>query len=76
MEKIFENSVYRRLSFANETIDKTDKSNGGFLPGYRTADNIYGSDVWGINSKLWGDTDTVFLQYARCILRVKANKVM
>ena len=34
---------------------------------------IYGSDVWGIKSKLWGDTDKVFLQYARCILRVKAT---
>ena len=34
---------------------------------------IYGSDVWGIKSKLWGDTDKVFLQYSRCILRVKAT---
>ena len=34
---------------------------------------IYGSDVRGIKSKLWGDTDKVFLQYDRCILRVKAT---
>ena len=34
---------------------------------------IYGSDVWDLKSKLWGDTDKVFLQYARCILRVKAT---
>ena len=40
MEKIFETIVYRRLSFANEAFDKTDKFNGGFLPGCRTADNI------------------------------------
>ena len=32
---------------------------------------ICGNDVWDIKSKLWGETDTV-LQYARCILRVKA----
>ena len=30
-------------------------------------------DVWGIKFKLWGDTDKVFLQYARCLLRVKAT---
>ena len=35
------NIVYRRLSFANEAFDKTDEFNGGFLPGCRTADNIF-----------------------------------
>ena len=34
---------------------------------------IYGSNVWGIKSKLWRYTNKVFLQYARCILRVKAT---
>ena len=41
MEKIFETIVYHKLSFANEAFDKTDKFNGGFLPGCRTADNIF-----------------------------------
>ena len=41
IEKIFETIVYRRLSFANEAFDQTDKFNGGFLPGCRTADNIF-----------------------------------
>ena len=34
---------------------------------------IYGSDVWGIKSKLWDSSDKVFLQYARCLLHVKAT---
>ena len=34
---------------------------------------IYGSDVWGLKSKLWGSSDRVFLQYARCMLHVKAT---
>ena len=33
----------------------------------------YGSYVWGIKSKLWCEIDKVFLQYSRCILRVKAT---
>ena len=39
---------------------------------------IYGSDVWGINSKLWGEADKIFLRYIRCILLVKAttNNIM
>ena len=41
MENIFETIVYRRLSFAKEAFDKTDTFNGGFLPGCRTADNIF-----------------------------------
>ena len=41
MEKIFETIVYRRLSFAKEAFDKSDTFNGGFLPGCRTADNIF-----------------------------------
>ena len=34
---------------------------------------VYGSDVWGLKSKLWDSIDTVFLQYSRCILHVKAT---
>ena len=34
---------------------------------------IYGSNVWGIKSKLWDSNDKVFLQYARCLLHVKAT---
>ena len=39
---------------------------------------IYGSDVWGIKSKLWGEADKIFLRCIRCILRVKAttNNIM
>ena len=33
---------------------------------------MYGSDVWGIKSKPWDSSDKVFLQYARCLLHVKA----
>ena len=34
---------------------------------------VYGSEVWGLKSKLWGSIDIVFLQYSRCILHVKAT---
>ena len=34
---------------------------------------VYGSDVWGLKSKLWGSIAKVFLQYYRCILHVKAT---
>ena len=34
---------------------------------------IYGSDVWEIKSKLWGEADKIFLRYIQCILRVKAT---
>ena len=34
---------------------------------------IYGSDVWGLRSELWGTIDKVFLQYSRCMLHVKAT---
>ena len=34
---------------------------------------LYGSDVWGLKSKLWGSIDIVFLQYSWCILHVKAT---
>ena len=34
---------------------------------------VYGNDVWGIKCKLWVEADKTFLQYARCILRVKAT---
>ena len=40
VEKVFEVAVYRRLSFANETFNRIDEHNGGFLQGSRTADNI------------------------------------
>lgn len=41
LEKIFEVAVYKRLSFANEAFCKIDENNGGFLPGRRTADNLF-----------------------------------
>ena len=41
LEKIFEISVYKRLKFVNEAFNKIDESNGGFLPGRRTADNLF-----------------------------------
>ena len=34
---------------------------------------IYGSDVWGLWSELWGIIDRVFLQHSRCMLHVKAT---
>ena len=34
---------------------------------------IYGSDVWGLRSELWGTIDKVFLQYSRWMLHVKAT---
>ena len=40
-EKSFEIIVYHRLSFANEAFAKEDRYNGGFLPGYRTSDNLF-----------------------------------
>ena len=41
LEKIFEIAVYKRLSFVNEAFNKIDENNGGFLPGRRTADNLF-----------------------------------
>ena len=40
-EKIFEIAVYNRLQFFNETFIKIDETNGGFLKGRRTSDNIF-----------------------------------
>ena len=40
MEKIFEATVYRRITFVNEAFDETDKYNNGFLNGCRTSDNL------------------------------------
>ena len=40
-EKVFENIVNRRLTFANEAFCKIDRNNGGFLAGYRTSDNLF-----------------------------------
>ena len=40
-EKLFEIVVYNRLQFFNEAFDKIDESNGGFLKGRRTSDNIF-----------------------------------
>ena len=39
VEKFFEVAVYRRISFANEDMDKIDKYNDGFINGSRTSDN-------------------------------------
>ena len=41
IEKIFEVALYKRLTFANESIGKVDRSNGGFIGGSRTSDNIF-----------------------------------
>ena len=40
-EKLFEIVAYNRLQFFNEAFDKIDESNGGFLKGRRTSDNIF-----------------------------------
>ena len=40
-EKIFEIGANRRLEFANQAFEKVDASNGGFLKGVRTTDNIF-----------------------------------
>ena len=40
-EKIFEIAVYNRLTFINEAFEKVDESNGGFLKGRRTSDNLF-----------------------------------
>ena len=40
-EKLFEIVVYNRLQFFNEAFNKIDESNGGFLKGRRTSDNIF-----------------------------------
>ena len=40
-EKIFEIMVYNRLEFINEAFSKIDESNGGFMKGRRTSDNIF-----------------------------------
>ena len=40
-EKIFEISVHNRLQFINEAFCKVDESNGGFLKGRSTSDNIF-----------------------------------
>ena len=40
-EKIFEMIVCNRLEFLNEAFCKVDETNGGFLKGRRTSDNIF-----------------------------------
>ena len=40
-EKIFEIIVQRRFEYVNEAFKRTDKYNGGFLKGCRTADNLF-----------------------------------
>ena len=39
--KIFEIIVQRRFDYVNEAFSRTDKYNGGFLKGCRTADNLF-----------------------------------
>ena len=41
MEKVFEISVYIRMSFLNEASDKCEKSNEGYMKDARTADNLF-----------------------------------
>ena len=41
MTKIFECLVNNRLVFINEAFDRIDHSNGGFLKGCRTSDNVF-----------------------------------
>ena len=41
MEKIFEDAVYRQLTFVNEAFDEFDKYNNRFLNGSRTSDNLF-----------------------------------
>ena len=41
IEKIFEVAVYKRLTFANESMGKVDRSNGGFIGWSSTSDNIF-----------------------------------
>ena len=41
MEKIFEATVFRRLSFLNEAFEEIDKYNGGFLHDSRTSYNLF-----------------------------------
>ena len=40
-EKIFEQVIMNRLQFLNEAFDRIDQTNGGFLKGRRTSDNIF-----------------------------------
>ena len=40
-EKVFEVGFNKRLEFLNEALNQTDLSNGGFLKGSRTSDNIF-----------------------------------
>ena len=40
-EEIFAIIALRRFEFVNEAFKRTDKYNGGFLKGCRTADNLF-----------------------------------
>ena len=40
-EKIFEQVIMNRLQFVNEAFNRVDQTNGGFLKGRRTSDNIF-----------------------------------
>ena len=40
-EKVFEQIITNRLQFINEAFNHIDQTNGGFLKGRRTADNIF-----------------------------------
>ena len=40
-EKIFEQVIMNRLQFLNEAFNHIDETNGGFLKGRRTSDNIF-----------------------------------
>ena len=39
--KIFEAAVYKRLTFANESMGKAERFNGGFIGGSRKSHNLF-----------------------------------
>ena len=81
-EKIFEQIIMNRLQFLNEAFDKIDQTNGGFLKGRRTSDNIF--ILKGLiqkqlllNKKLFicfVDFSKAFDLISRCILFYKLMK--
>ena len=81
-EKIFEQIIMNRLQFLNEAFDKIDQTNGGFLKGRRTSDNVF--ILKGLiqkqlllNKKLFicfVDFSKAFDLISRCILFYKLMK--
>ena len=75
MNKVFEISVHRRLSFLNEAFDKYDKSNGGYMRATRTADSKT-VDSWLIIVRLFVDFSKAFDLVNRSILIYKLLKLV